>query len=174
MSVKRLTVTAMLAAAALIIFIIEAQLPPLAPIPGIKLGLANVVTLYTMAALGRREALMVTILRIILGSVFAGGMMSLAYSAAGGALCYIVMAISLKFLKERMLWCVSVIGAIGHNIGQLAAAVLITGTVQILWYAPILIISAIITGIFTGAAAQQVLKRTKNVIGRLLNGDRQH
>lgn len=162
----------MLAAAALVIYVIEAQIPPIVPIPGIKLGLANIVTLFTMLTLGRGEAFAVTALRIILGSIFTGGMMSLAYSAAGGALCFILMSVLTLFTKESMTWLVSVIGAIGHNIGQLAAAVILTGTIQILWYLPALILSAIVTGLFTGIAAQYVLKHGKNALKTLINDNK--
>lgn len=163
----------MLTAAALVIFVIEAQIPPVAPIPGIKLGLANVVTLFTIIVLGRREAFAVTALRIILGSVFTGSMMSFVYSAAGGALCFAAMAVLTLFMKENMTWLVSVIGAICHNIGQLAAAVIVTGTVQILWYLPVLTISAVITGVFTGIAAQYLLKRGGGIIKKLISETKQ-
>ena len=167
MSTKRLALTAMLTAVALVIFVIEAQIPPVAPIPGIKLGLANAVTLFTMLTLGKREALFVTTLRIVLGSVFTGSMMSLTYSAAGGAVCFILMAVVSPFFRENSIWIISMIGAMGHNIGQIAAAVIITGTKQIIWYLPILMISAVITGIFTGLAVQYLFKRGKSVIKKL-------
>ena len=163
----------MLTAIALVIFVIEAQIPPLAPIPGIKLGLANIVTLFTILTLGRREAFIVMTLRIILGSVFTGSMMSVVYSAAGGALCFAAMSLLTLFMKESMTWFVSVIGAICHNIGQLAAAVTVTGTMQILWYMPLLTISAIVTGLFTGIAAQYLLKRGGGAIKKLMTDAKQ-
>lgn len=159
----------MLTAAALIIFIIEAYLPPLAPIPGIKLGLANVITLFTLIAVGRKEAFTVMALRVVLGSIFTGSMMSFIYSAAGALLCFGVMLTALIFMNESLLWCVSVLGAIGHNIGQMAAAVIVTGTTAILWYLPVLMISAVITGLFTGLTAQSVLKHGGGIIKKMIN-----
>ena len=82
-SVQRLTQLALLTAVALIIFIIEAQIPPLTAIPGVKMGLANIITLVTLYRFGRRDALMVLLVRVFLGSVFAGQMMTLLYSLAG-------------------------------------------------------------------------------------------
>lgn len=155
----------MLTAMALIIFIVEAQLPPLAPVPGIKMGLSNVVTLVTLALFGRKEAFAVLMLRIVLGSIFAGQMMSFMYSMAGGLMCFLVMALTLPVLKKQ-LWIVSVFSALAHNAGQIAVAVFITGTWQIIGYMPILIISAVITGAFTGTAAGFCVKRITAVKGR--------
>lgn len=155
----------MLTSLALIIFIVEAQLPPLAPIPGIKLGLANVVTLVTLVWFGRKEAFTVLMLRITLGSVFAGQMMSFMYSMAGGLLCFAVMALLLSVLKKQ-LWVISVFGALAHNVGQIAVAVIITGTWQIIGYLPILAVSAVITGAFTGIAAGAAVKYGAAVKGR--------
>ena len=155
MRTKKLAALAMLTAMSLVIFMIEAQLPPLAPIPGIKLGLANIVTLITMVKLGRREAFLVLILRILLGSVFAGHMLSLMYSLAGGALCFCVMAM---LIGSRLpVWVVSVFGAIAHNIGQVAVAVAVTRLGQITAFLPLLLVSAIVTGAFTGCVATAII-----------------
>lgn len=169
MSTKRLALTAMLTAAALVIFVIEAQIPPIVPIPGIKLGLANAVTLFTILTLGKKEAFFVTTLRIVLGSIFTGSMMSLAYSAAGGAVCFVLMVAVSSFFKENTIWIISVIGAAGHNVGQIAAAVIFTGTKQIMWYLPMLMISAAVTGLFTGLIVQYLIKRGKDIIKQLTN-----
>ena len=158
MKTRKLTVLAMLTALALIIFIVEAQLPPLAPVPGIKMGLANIITLITLVWFGRKEAFTVLMLRIIMGSIFAGQMMSLIYSLAGGILCFVVMSLLIAPLKDK-LWVVSVFGAAAHNIGQIIIAVLITSTWQIAAYLPLLIISAVVTGAFTGAISTFISKR---------------
>ena len=91
MSTKRLTVVALFTAIALIIFVIEAQLPPLAPIPGIKLGLANIVSLFALFWLGKKEAFTILILRIILGSIFSGHGATFLYSLSGGLLSFIII-----------------------------------------------------------------------------------
>lgn len=160
MNSRRITILAMLTSLSLIIFMLEAQLPPIAPIPGIKLGLANIITLVTLFWYGRRDAFIVLMLRIALSTVFAGTMLSLLYSAAGGILCFIVMSLALGALRDK-LWVLSILGAIAHNIGQIAAAAAITATWQVVAYLPILIVSAILTGTFTGIAAQIIVKRLK-------------
>lgn len=167
MRTKKLTVLAMLTAVSLVIFIIEAQLPPLAPIPGIKLGLANIVTLITLARFGRREAFLVLMLRIVLGSVFTGQIMSLMYSLAGGVLCFIVMALMIG--TRVPLWTVSVFGAIAHNAGQVIVAIAVTHLAQITAFIPLLVISAVVTGAFTGGVATVIVN--KNGLWRGLDED---
>ena len=148
---RRLTLMAMLTAASLIIFIVEAQLPPLLPIPGVKLGLANLITLTAMVILGRREAGAILLCRIVLGSVFAGGVSGLLFS--------IVMCLLKNAFPGKLLWVLSVFGAIAHNVGQLAVAVLISGTPKLaLYYGPALLAAGILTGAFTGLAAMFLVK----------------
>jgi len=157
---RRLTLS-MFTAIALTVFLIEANLPGLVPIPGVKLGLSNCITLIVLAILGKREAGIVLGLRIALGSIFAGQAVSFLYSIVGGALCYAVMCLIQKPLGEKLLWAVSIFGALAHNAGQLLVAVLLTNA-GVLWYAPILIVSAILTGAFTGIAAQAVVQKMRN------------
>ena len=159
MNTKKLTRLSLLTALALIIFIVEAQLPPIAPIPGIKIGLANIITLVTLYMYGPKEAFTVLFLRIILGNMFAGQPSALMYSAAGGMFCFIVMCVLYKILPRDLLWVVSVFGAMAHVTAQVAVAALITKTPAVFWYLPLLLVSAVITGAFTGLCAYYVLKR---------------
>lgn len=161
MKTRKLTIMAALLGLSLIIFVLEAQLPPLAPIPGIKLGLANIVTLTAIYMLGRREAFTILALRIILSSIFSGNLIGFIYSISGGMVSFLFMCVMSAFVKEKQMWAVSVFGAIGHNIGQIAAAIFITETLQIIWYLPVLLISAVITGVFTGIASELILKRLR-------------
>ncbi|MBQ3054474.1 MAG: Gx transporter family protein [Oscillospiraceae bacterium] len=158
MKLKRQMTLSVLTAIALTVFLIEANLPTFVPIPGVKLGLANCITLITMVILGRRDGAIVFLLRVVLGSIFAGQIVSFLYSLVGGAVCYLVMCLLLKPLGIKQLWAVSVFGALGHNAGQLLVAVLLTNP-GILWYAPVLLVSAILTGAFTGIAAQAVVTK---------------
>ncbi|MCD7905517.1 MAG: Gx transporter family protein [Clostridiales bacterium] len=156
---------AMLIAVGLIIFSLESLIPPLTPIPGIKLGLANIVTLFTLYAFSGRDAVCVLILRILLASVFAAGqVVSLWYSLAGGILCLIAMNICKLFLNENYMQFTSVVGAVFHNLGQLTVAVLITGTPGVLWYSPMLMLGGVICGFFTGIACKLMYKRVKNIL----------
>ncbi len=106
---KRLAVLAMFTAIALTIFVAEAQIPPVVPIPGVKLGLANIVTLIAMALLGRRQAGEILLVRIVLGSVFTGGVSAMLFSIAGGVFAYLVMCLTMRRFPERLLWVVSVL-----------------------------------------------------------------
>lgn len=159
MKVKKLTVMALLCAIALTIFMIEAQIPPLVPIPGVKLGLSNIVTVFAVFVLGPAEAAVILFGRIFLGAVFAGNFSSILYSASGGLLAILVTIGLRKLLTPQQLWIAGCLGAIAHSIGQMGMAVLVTGTVSIAVYLPIMIVCSIVTGIFTGLCAQLLVKR---------------
>ena len=159
MNTKKLSRLSLLTALALIIFIIEAQLPPIAPIPGIKMGLANIITLITLYMFGAKDAFTVLFLRIVLGNMFSGQITTLMYSAAGGLLCFTVMSALYKILPRCLLWVVSVSGAMAHVTAQVFVAALITKTPAVLWYLPLLLVSAVITGAFTGLCSYYCLKR---------------
>ena len=160
---KKLCFMAVLTAIALTIFMIENQLPSPVPIPGIKLGLANIITLTAMVILGRKEAGAILAARIIMGAVFAGSPSTFIYSAAGGILAYIVMCVTIGLFKENQLWIVSALAAIAHNAGQLGACALIVKTPGIFAYAPILAASGVITGVFTGFAAIYLIRAVKKL-----------
>ena len=163
MKTRKLTTMALLCAIALTIFMVEAQLPALVPIPGIKLGLSNIVTVYAIYALGAKEGVAILFARIFLGAVFSGNFGTIFYSAAGGALA-ILSTIGLKFvLRENQLWITGCLGAIAHSIGQMIVAVWATGTPSLLIYLPVLIVCSVITGLFTGLCAQILVNRGKNL-----------
>ena len=150
MNVKKLTYMAMLTAISMIVFLIEAQIPLPFAIPGVKLGIANVITLYAIWTLGWKEAGAILIIRIFLGNVIAGNVMAMAYSLAGGLLCWVIMSLLKPIMKRSQIWIMSILGAIGHNAGQLAVAIAISGTAAMAWYAPVLLVAGVITGAFTG------------------------
>ena len=159
---KKITVSAVLTAVALIIFVLEALIPPISSaVPGIKLGLANIVTLFTLYALGPWYALAALLGRIILGGIFTGQMMTILYSLGGGLLSYAVCALVYRFFPEKQMWALSIISAVLHNAGQILVAMLITSTAQIYMYFPVLAISGIITGTFTGLSSQFLYLRLK-------------
>lgn len=159
MNTKKLTRLALLTAIALIIFMVEAQLPPLAPIPGIKLGLANIVTVYAMFALSPGDALSILICRVFLGSVFSGQLVTFFYSMGGGLLCWLAMFLLRRLLSLKQLWVAGVVGAVFHNVGQIIVAVALTRTPGLVVYLPILLFSGILTGAFTGLCTQFLLSR---------------
>ena len=159
MKTKRLTTMALLTAIALTVFMIEAQIPPIVPIPGVKIGLANIVTVFAVFALGPGDAAMILVSRIFLGAVFAGNFSSILFSAAGGG-CAILMTILLRrLLTKKQLWVAGSMGAIAHSIGQISMAVVWTGTPSVLIYLPVMIAISIVTGFCTGLAAQFLVNR---------------
>jgi heptaprenyl diphosphate synthase len=159
MKIKRLVAAALLTAAALVVFVIEAQVPALTAVPGVKLGLANSVTVFALYALGPADALAILVVRIILGSVATGQLSAALFSLSGGLLSLAVsMPLRRVFPAERM-WVVSVFGAVTHNFGQIIAAVAVTRTPGLMWYMLPLTASGILTGAFTGLCAQFLYSR---------------
>ena len=159
MKPKKLAVLALLTAIALTIFLVEAQLPPLVPIPGVKIGLAHIVTVFTVFCMGRKEGAAVLFCRIVLGAVFAGNFSTVFYSAAGGLCAFLISAGLRSVLRNRQLWVAGALGAVGHSIGQMAMAIALTQTPYLAIYLPFMIAISIITGIFTGLCAQLLLNR---------------
>ena len=159
MKVKKMTLLALLSAIALTIFMVEAQIPALVPIPGVKLGLANIVTVFAVFALGAKEGVIVLFIRIFLGAVFAGNFSTILYSAAGGACAIGVTILLRKILTKKQLWVAGCLGAIAHSIGQMTMAILLTGTPSLAVYLPVMIAVSIVTGAFTGLCAQFLVNR---------------
>lgn len=150
MGIRKITILGILTAIALTIFMIESALPALAPIPGIKLGLANIVTLFILLRFKVMDACLALFVRIILASVFAGQMVSFLYSICGGVLSLAVMALVNRLLNKKFIFLTSVFGGIAHNTGQILASYFVLGMRGIFVYAPFLIISGVVTGMFTG------------------------
>lgn len=155
----RITRLALLTAIALTIFMVEAQIPALTTIPGVKLGLANVVTVYAMFAMGPGDALLVLSARVFLGAVFSGQMMTLFYSGAGGLLSWSMLALLRRPLGRERIWLASPVSALFHNLGQLLAAAGIARSWAVLAYLPYLVLAGCAAGLFTGVAAQALAGR---------------
>lgn len=150
MKVKKLTLLALYTTIALTIYTVESAIPSLVPISGVKLGLANVVTLWLLMHTSKRDALLVLLVRILLASIFAGQMISFSYSLCGGLLCFLCMSLLFWLLGKRAVVFISIMGALAHNLGQILVAIVLLQSLSILAYLPILTISAIVTGTFTG------------------------
>lgn len=162
---KKLTLIAILASLAIILSYVEMLLPPIyAAIPGIKLGLANVVSVILLYTLSVKETALVTLVRVLTVALIFGNFMTLAYSIAGAVLSITVMAL----LKKTNLFSnvgVSIAGGVCHNLGQILIAILITSTAQIGYYMIFLCITGIISGTLIGIAGALVIKYTKNFKG---------
>ena len=159
MKTGKITRLALLTAIALILFVVEAQIPPVVPVPGVKLGISNIVTVFTVFALGAKDGILVLAARIFLGAVFAGNFSTIFYSAGGGA-CAIGVTIGLKrILRKDQLFVAGILGAVAHSLGQMAVAVVITRTPALFYYLPVMALISMVTGLFTGLSAQFLLNR---------------
>ena len=149
-----MTLCAVLTALALALSYVENFLPlSLAvPLPGVKLGLANIVTVFALYALGTGHAFLILIARCTLGALFAGNLNALLFSLFGGLSAMAVMAL-LSRSKHLSLYGVSIGGAAAHNCGQIAAAMLTLGNTAPLYYLPLLLGVSLFTGALTGFAA---------------------
>ena len=137
------------------------------PVPGIKLGLANIVTVFALYALGPAQALMILIARCFLGAVFAGNMNALIFSLLGGVTAMLVM-ILLSRVRMLSVYGVSVGGAAAHNCGQVVAAVLTLGNTAPLYYLPILLGVSLFTGALTGLISASLFRALRHT--GLMNG----
>lgn len=160
---KKLVLMALLTAIALTIFLIEAQIPALVPIPGVKLGLANIVTVFAVFVIGPGDAAAILFVRVFLGAVFAGNFSTILYSGAGGFCAILVTILLRKILTDKQLWVAGALGAVAHSLGQMGMAVLITGTPSLMVYLPVMIAISIVTGLFTGLCAQLLIHRGKQI-----------
>ena len=161
MNIRRLTELALLTSVALIIFVIELRIPNPMPIPGVKLGLANIVTVYAVFRYRPPETAMIVTARLLLGAVFSGNPSALLYSASGAFCCLLGMLALRSILPEKQIWLCSIIGAMLHNIGQITAAVIIMRSFGVIAYLPLLLVTGSLAGLFTGLCAQLLLKRIK-------------
>ena len=144
--VKRLTTLALLTTIALTIFVVESAIPTLVPIPGV----ANIVTLFVLKRYKFSDAAIVLAMRIILATIFTGQAVSFIYSVSGGFLCLIVMAAVNKLLRGQYIFLTGILGAVSHNAGQILAAFFVLRLSGVFAYMPFLVISGVITGLFTG------------------------
>ena len=152
-------------AVAIILGYVESLIPVFAGIPGIKLGLANIVTIVVLCKLGLADAVLVSVLRIFLSSLLFGNFTVMIYSLAGAAVSMLFMWISVKigFFSTTG---TSILGGVGHNVGQLIVAYLVIKNQNILIYAPVLLVSGTITGVLIGLAAVFVMRAVGGQIGK--------
>lgn len=159
---KKVAYCAVLTALAMIFGYVEALIPFSIGIPGVKLGLANLVIVTALYILPAYQVLLIQLARIVLVSFLFGNMTMMLYSLAGGLLSFAVMCL-LKQIKGFSITGVSIAGGVSHNIGQLIVAVLVVQNLKIAYYLPVLLIAGLITGGLIGVVAQKI----KPVLERL-------
>ena len=163
---RRIAACGLLTAVALVLSLVERMFPLSAavPIPGIKLGLANVVTLFALVRLNRRDALAILLIRVTLASVFMGSVTSFLFALSGGLLAMLTMSL---LLPGRGRWVslvgVSIAGAAAHNIGQICAAMLVLRSVYTAAYLPLLLLSALAMGFSTGIVSRVTIEHLEKI-----------
>ena len=160
MSAKKTAFYGMFLALALVAGYIEQLIPINLGIPGVKLGLANIVTMLLLYIAGVPAACLISVLRILLSGFLFGSGFAMVYSAAGAATSMLVMAL-LKKTKKFSSVGVSVAGGIFHNVGQIVVASLVVQNVRMAYYLPFLLVSGVVTGVLIGIVAQTALRYLK-------------
>lgn len=156
--VNKIVTLALLTSLALIIFSVENMIPPIVPIQGVKLGLANVITLFLILTADKKSAFAVLIVRVVLAAIFAGQAISFIYSLCGGLLALAAMCAVSSLINGRPIWFISTMGAVFHNIGQIAAAAVLMSW-KVISYLPFLLISGCITGVLIGLLTDITIRK---------------
>lgn len=162
-STKKIALCGVLTALAMIFSYIESVIPVPIPVPGIKLGVANIAVITILYVLGVKEAIVINLLRIVLTSLLFGNVNSFLFSISGAALSLMIMII-MKKLDFFSCIGVSVCGGVMHNIGQIIAAVFIMGSEAIVFYLPVLIVFGVFTGVVIGVVSGIVAKHVRKVV----------
>ena len=162
MKTKRVAFLSMCIALSMILSYFESLIPPLVAVPGVKIGLPNLVMVFMLYKIGWKETAIVSIIRVILVGILFGTPLSMIYSLAGATLSLIGMIL----MKKTNLFApvtVSVVGGILHNVGQIATACFVMDTAQIAYYLPVLLITGTVAGIVIGYVAALILKRLEKM-----------
>ncbi|MDY5728220.1 MAG: Gx transporter family protein [Erysipelotrichaceae bacterium] len=157
---KKIATSALMIALAMILSFVESQIPSFFPIPGIKLGLANIAVIFALYRLSIKDAIVVSLIRVVVVSTLFGTSLTLAYSLSGAVLSLLIMVL-LKKLDRFSIVGVSVAGGISHNIGQIIMAIILMHNSVISYYLPFLIISGIVTGVVIGLVSAKIVERVK-------------
>lgn len=156
---KILAYLSVLLALSMVLSYLESLAPVFVAVPGVKLGLANAVSLFALYRLGARYAIPISLLRVFLSSLLFGSVMSLAFSLSGALLSLLAM-ILLRGFTPLSPTTVSIVGAVCHNIGQIIVAALLLST-SLVYYLGVLIISGVVSGVLIGLLTSYLIKRIK-------------
>lgn len=157
---KKIATSALMIALAMILSFVESQIPSFFPIPGIKLGLANIAVIFALYRLSIKDAIVVSLIRVVVVSTLFGTSLTLSYSLSGAVLSLLIMVL-LKKSDRFSIVGVSVAGGISHNIGQIIMAIILMHNSVISYYLPFLIISGIVTGVVIGLVSAKIVERVK-------------
>ncbi|MBO5944437.1 MAG: Gx transporter family protein [Clostridia bacterium] len=161
--IRKTAVLSILTTVALVLSYVEAILPPIwAAVPGIKIGLPNIIIIFILYKTGLKDAITVSVIRLFLVALLFGNAMTLLYSAAGAILSIALMTLCKKINLFSMVG-VSIVGGVAHNLGQILVAMAIFETSQIGYYMLVLAVTGTIAGVFVGIAASIILKRFEKI-----------
>ncbi len=163
LSARTIALLAMMIALALVFSYVESLIPINFGIPGVKLGLANLVIVAALYLMGAGQALIISVVRIILSGILFGNMFSILYSLAGGLLSLAVMVL-IKRSEKVSVVTVSAAGGIFHNIGQLIVAMVVIENLNLVFYLPVLLLSGFLTGLVIGIVCRLVLPRIRRAL----------
>ncbi len=164
---KKVAYCAILIALAMIFSYVEAVIPVNFGIPGIKLGVANIVVVVGLYIIKAREVFVISVIRIILVGILFGNVMSILYSLAGGILSLIVMLL-MKKMKGFSIVGVSIAGGVSHNVGQLAVAIAVVENLKLIAYIPVLLIAGAITGFIIGILSSKIVPVMKKEVEKVV------
>lgn len=162
MKTKKVAFLGLAIALAMVLSFVESQIPALVAIPGIKVGLPNLVMVFLLYKVGWKETVIVSIIRIVLVSLLFGNVQTMTFSIAGAVLSLLGM-ILLKKTNWFSAITVSIVGGILHNVGQIIAACLWTETAEVVFYLPVLLVSGTIAGAVIGIIAGMLVKRLEKI-----------
>jgi len=152
---RRYAIITILVTNAILISLLESLIPIPIPVPGVKLGLANIITLIAIAFLPLKDVLLIVVIRCVVVALLTRGVMMLAFSLSGGLLSALGMTLVYRSMSRFFsVKGISIIGAILHNTAQLTVASLVLGQLVVLYYLPVLLISAVVTGFITGTIGE--------------------
>lgn len=156
MTYKKIPYYGLFAALAILMGYVELMIPIPVPIPGVKLGLANVIVILAMYYMDTKGAFFISLIRVLLSGLLFAGMAGLLYSLAGAMLSFLVMALLKKTGKCSIIG-VSLAGGVCHNVGQIMVAAMVVENVRMAYYLPFLLVSGVVTGILIGIVAKTAL-----------------
>ena len=172
MTTKKLVFAALLAVMSLTLYVIEGMIPPIVPIPGFRIGLAYFPVLFSLYLGGnwsKYDTALILITRVLLSALISGNLMALLFSLTGGALSFVAMAVTHRFIKEPWgAFPAGIFSAVMHNVGQIAAASLVY-SVSVFAYLPFLAIAAVLTGTFIAAVVWLILRKPNRIISKIRN-----
>ena len=172
MTAKKLVFAALLAVMSLTLYVIEGMIPPIVPIPGFRIGLAYFPVLFSLYLGGnwsKYDTALILITRVLLSALISGNLMALLFSLTGGALSFVAMAVTHRFIKEPWgAFPAGIFSAVMHNVGQIAAASLVY-SVSVFAYLPFLAIAAVFTGTFIAAVVWLILRKPNRIITKIRN-----